>query len=585
MKSIFAIFVVLFLIGLSACEKKDLLDAKPNTDLNAATTFVDSARTIDFLFGAYVEIGFAFGYRRYTYASNISAGTAEGCDEAVHRLAGATQPFVPLFNGAMNSQQTAPYEYLWWKPWTNIRRANVFLANVDKSPISAGLKKQTKAEARFLRAWYYSILVKNFGGVPLLGDKILALDEQFNQARDSYEACVDFMVSELDAIAGDLPTEYDAQNYGRITRGACLGLKSRILLYAASPLFNGGSVGTTEAQKKVTAYLNADPGRWQKAADAAKAVIDMNQYALYEDNTTAPGFGFNRVFLMRKNTEFILPGMQGPNKNMEGFTLPKSRNTGTTQTAPSQNLAEAFGMNNGKAITDPTSGFNPNDPYVGRDPRFNYTFIFNGTPWYTSSGTKTPIFTYDGAANDGYTTVTWATGYWWRKMLDDNITAQSGPNTERVLPLIRYAEILLNYAEAANEMGNTSIAYDQLKLIRKRAGIAAGGDGLYGLKSGMTKEEMRAILMNERQVELAYEDHRYWDVRRWKTAPQNQNVDMKAMKITRTVTNPGNIVSYTYQSVPISTNVTHVFKDFMYLFPIMQTELAKNPTFIQNPGY
>jgi hypothetical protein len=391
------------------------------------------------------------------------------------------------------------------------------------------------------------------------------------------------MVSELDAIAGDLPVAYDAQNYGRITRGACLALKSRLLLYAASPLFNGGSVGTTEAQKKVTAYLNADPSRWQKAADAAKAVIDMNEYALYEDNTTAPGFGFNKVFLMRKNTEFILPGMQGPNKNMEGFALPKSRNTGTTQTAPSQNLAEAFGMNNGKSITDPTSGFQANNPYVNRDPRFNYTFIFNGTLWYTSAGTKTAIFTYDGAANDGYGTVVWATGYWWRKMLDDNITAQAGPNTERVLPLIRYAEILLNYAEAANEVGNISIAYDQLKLIRKRAGIIAGGDGLYGLKSGMTKDEMRTVIMNERQVELAYEDHRYWDVRRWKTAQQTQNVDMKAMKITRTVV--GSTTTYTYQTVPINVNVTHVFKDFMYFFPIMQTELAKNPNFIQNPGY
>src|SRR6185436_8454029 len=102
-------------------------------------------------------------------------------------------------------------------------------------------------------------------------------------------------------------------------------------------------------------------------------------------------------------------------------------------------------------------------------------------------------------------------------------------------------------------------------------------------KSGMTKDEMRTVLMNERQVELAYEDHRYWDVRRWKTAPQNQNVDMKAMKITRTVV--GSTTTYTYQTVPISTNVTHVFKDFMYFFPIMQTEMAKNPGFIQNPGY
>lgn len=580
MKMIYILLVASLLAGLAACEKKDLLDAKPNSDLNAATTFSDSARTIDFLFGAYAEIGFSFGYRRYTYASNISAGTAEGCDEAVHRLSGATQPFVYLFNGTLNPLQTPAYEYMWWKPWTNIRRANVFLANVDVSPISDALKKQTKAEARFLRAWYYSILLKNFGGVPLLGDKPLEVNDQFDQPRDSYEDCVNFIVGEMDAIASDLPVEYDAQNYGRITRGACLALKSRVLLYAASPLFNGGSIATDEAVKRLTAYPSFDQNRWQKAADAAKAVIEMNYYSLYEDNTTAPGYGFNRVFLMRKNYEYILPGMQAPNKTMEGFALPKSRNTGTTQTAPSQNLAEAFGMINGKPITDPASGFNPNDPFVNRDPRFNYTFIYNGTPWYLStSGTKTPIYTYNGAPNDGYGTVVWNTGYWWRKMMDDNTAANAGPNTERCLPLIRYAEILLNYAEAANEMGNTSIAYDQLKLIRQRAGIIPGGDGLYGLKPDMSQEEMRTLLMNERQVELAYEDHRYWDVRRWKTAPQTMNVDMKAMKITKNGNN------YTYEVVPINVNVTHQFKDAYYLFPIMQSEISKNPNLLQNPGY
>lgn len=581
MKKIFFIASIATAAILASCEKKDLLDVKPNTDLNAATTFADSARTIDFLFGMYSEISFAFGYRRYTYASNISASTAEGSDEGVHRLSGATQPFVYLFNGTMNSQQTAPYEYMWWKPWTNIRRANVFLANVDNAPISAALKKQTKAETRFLRAWYYSILLKNFGGIPLIGDKVFEASDEINMPRNSYEDCVNYIVSELDAAAADLPVAHLSQNYGRITKGACLALKSRILLYAASPLFNGGSVGTTEEQKKVTAYLNYDPQRWQKAFDAAKAVIDMNQYSLYEDNTTAPGYGFSRVFLMRVNSEYILPGMLPPNKTMESFALPASRGANPTQAAPSQNLAEAFGMRNGLPITDPASGFNPQNPFVNRDPRFNYTFIYNGTLWYsTSTGTKIAVNTYNGAPSDGYGTVAWATGYYWRKMMDDNTAANGGPNTDRTLPLIRYAEILLNYAEAANEIGNTAIAYDQLKLIRRRAGILPGTDGLYGLKSGMTQAEMRAVLQNERMVELAYEDHRYWDVRRWKIAPATMNVTMKAMKITKNANN-----TYTYEIVPVNVNATHVFRDANYFFPIMQSELSKNPNLIQNPGY
>lgn len=580
MKNIVIALVILGAVGISACEKKDFLDAKPNTDLNEATVFSDSARTMDFLFGFYSDIAFSFGYRRFTYASNISCGTAEGCDESVSRLSGATQPFVFLFNGTMNPVNTQPYEYMWWRPWTNIRRANVFLAKVDGSPLSPALKTMVKAEARFLRAWYYSILVKNFGGVPLIHDKVFLASDQIDQPRDSYEDCVNYIVSEMDAIAADLPIEHLAQNYGRITRGACLALKSRVLLYAASPLFNGGSVATDEAQRKVTAFTSFDPQRWQQAAAAAKAVIDMNLYSLYEDNTTAPGYGFSRVFLMRKNPEYILAGMQGNNKTMESYALPPSRGVSPTQNAPSQNLAEAFGMRNGKALTDPASGFDPNNPFVDRDPRFNYTFIYNQSLWYSAStGTKIPVNTYLGAPSDGYGTLAWATGYYWRKMMEENTANNGGPTTERCLPLIRYAEILLNYAEASNEAGNTAIAYEQLKLIRKRAGILPGPDDGYGLAAGMNQEEMRKVIMNERQVELAYEDHRYWDVRRWKTAPETMNFIMKAMKITKTGS------TYTYEVVPVNVNSNHVFKDAYYLFPIMQTELGKNPNLIQNPGY
>ncbi|HSC36631.1 MAG TPA: RagB/SusD family nutrient uptake outer membrane protein, partial [Chitinophagaceae bacterium] len=334
------------------------------------------------------------------------------------------------------------------------------------------------------------------------------------------------------------------------------------------------------------AYPNADPARWQKAAQAALDVINTGLYSLMEDNTTAPGYGFSRVFLTRMNNEYVLPGMLAPNKTMETFATPTSRGANPTQTAPSQNLAEAFGMNNGKAITDPTSGFDPNNPFVNRDPRFNWTFVFNGTPWFsTTTNTKIPVNIYYTKNADGSLTpatdasLLWIAGYYWRKMMDDGVASNGGPNTDRCLPLIRYAEILLNYAEASNETGNTSIAYDQLKLIRKRAGIIPGADGLYGLKAGMTQAEMRTALMSEREVELAYEDHRYWDVRRWKTAPATQNFDMKAMQVVKVGS------TYQYNIIPVNVNVHHTFKDAYYLFPIMQTELSKNPNLVQNPGY
>ncbi|HEY4061337.1 MAG TPA: RagB/SusD family nutrient uptake outer membrane protein [Puia sp.] len=581
------LFGVMLAIGLYSCQKTGTLDPQINNNLTEASTFADSGKTMQFLFGIYSDISFAFGYKRYTYASNISAGTAEGCDEAVHRLNGPTQPFVYLFNGTLNASDIAPYQYMWTTSYTDIRKVNVYLSQVDKAPISDGLKAQSKAEARFLRAWYYSILLKNFGGIPIIGDTVFTASDPIKPARSTYEATVNYILSECAAAQAVLPLSYDANNYGRITKGACMALKSRILLYAASPLFNGGGVSTDSRVLPLTAYPTADPNRWQLAAQAALDVINTGLYALNEDNVTAPGFGFSNVFLTRVNSEYILPGMLGPNKTMETFATPTSRGANPTQTAPSENLAEAFGMINGKPITDPASGFNPQNPFVNRDPRFNWTFVFNGSLWYsTTTGTKIPVDIYftkntsTGALTPSAdATLTWLPGYYWRKMMSDNTASNGGPNTDRCLPLIRYAEILLNYAEASNEVGNTSIAYDQLKLIRRRAGIQPGTDGLYGLSSGMTQDQMRSVLMNEREVELAWEDHRYWDVRRWKTAPVNQNVDMKAMQVVKT----GTVLSYNV--IPINVNVHHQFKDAYYLLPIMQSEISKNPNLIQNPGY
>lgn len=581
-KFIFPILFLTALVSLFSCSKTSILDPKVNGDLNEQTTFSDSARTMDFLFGIYANIFFDFGFNRY---NSITAGTAESSDEGNHRLSGSTQPFVINFNGSLSPSvnsgtNQSPYANSWTTPYTNIRRANVFLAHVDEAPISAELKTQSKGEARFLRAWYYSILLKNFGGIPLIGDKLFGPTDIIDVERNSYEECVNYIASELDAAANNLPLAYNSQNYGRITKGACLALKARVLLYAASPLFNGGNVGQTDAQKKVVGYASFDASRWAQAAQAAKAVIDLNVYSLYEDNTTAPGYGFSRVFLMRKNQEYILAGMIAPAKRLETALCPPSRGVGTLQTVPTQNLADAFGMINGKPLTDATSGYDPANPYLNRDPRFEYTFIHNGTLWFSNStGTKTAVNTYVGAPQDGYGTIAYSTGYYWRKMMDDNVANNGGPTPERCWPLIRHAEILLNYAEASNESGNTAAAYEQLKLIRKRAGIIAGSDGLYGLKANMTQAEMRDVLYNERRVELAYEDHRFWDVRRWKTAPQNQNVTILAMKITKVGNN------YTYEKVPVSANPNHVFLPANYFFPIMQSEISKDPKLIQNPGY
>lgn len=570
---------ILIMAGLYSCKKGGLLDPKINTELNEETVFSDSTRTMGFLFNIYNDLAFSFTYSRWNTASG-TPGLSEACDESTHRLNGASQRWQVVALGNCNAGDGAPYLNEWTTSYKNIRKVNVYFKKVASTPLSDAMKKQSKAEARFMRAWYYSILLRNFGGVPIVRDTVYDIADKVDGARNSYEECVNYITSECDAAAADLPLTYDALNYGRITKGACLALKSRVLLAAASPLFNGGNYGKTEDQKKVVGYLNFDANRWALAAKAAQDLIDLNVYSLYEDNTTAPGYGFSRVFLMRKNSEFILEKMDAANKTLEQAYGAPSTGATTTNAVATQNLVDAFGMNNGKAITDPTSGYLATDPYKNRDPRFNWSIQFNGTPWYTSkTGTKVPINTTYLAALDGYGVNTYFTGYFHRKMLDDNTAWNGGPNTERCRGLIRYAEILLNYAEAINETGQTQLAYPKLIEIRKRAGIIPGADNLYGLKANMTQAEMRAIIMNERQVELAMEDHRFWDVRRWKTAPVNQNVTITGMKITKTGS------TFNYEILPIPVNPKHVFFERMYLFPIHQSQLGANASLIQNPGY
>ncbi|MEJ5963856.1 RagB/SusD family nutrient uptake outer membrane protein [Pedobacter immunditicola] len=601
MKNLFkGILAIVIFSQVYACKKGDVLDAKPNTDLNQETVFADSTRTSDFLFGIYSLLSREYSVEKWY---DISMSMSDATDEANHRLGDLKQPNGVIITGTLspgNGTGNHPYRTTYIDAYLKIRQANVFLANVDKSPFSESLKKTTKAEARFLRAWYYHLLVKNWGGIVLLGDELLGPNDVFEKPRASYEEAVDYIVSELDAIEADLIPSQNGQNYGRITSVAVRALKSRVLLYAASPLTNGGNIGKTPAQRLVTGYESYSEQRWKDAADAAKSALDLadaNAYGLVVNHvlgngTPAPGYGFAQQFLLRRNQESILQGMhvRGGNKRLEGRYLPTSTGTATVQSVPTHNLVKAFGTINGKA-TSGDADWNAAKPYEKRDPRLHYTVIRNGSLWRkTSASTQSPIYTYVGAGSDSYTgdpnTGYWYTGYYNRKFMDSTVNTGSG-SFQRVWHLIRYAELVMNYAEASNESGNITVTYNQLKRLRARAGIRAGADGNYGIKPNMSKEEMRDLILNERQVEFAFEGHRYYDVRRTKTAMDNQNATMLAMKITKSTTGAVKPTdTYKYEEVPIAgRTITHVFFEQNYWFPFHQTEMNTNPMLVQNPGY
>jgi starch-binding outer membrane protein, SusD/RagB family len=576
----------------SSCEKNSFLDPVVSNDLTGETTFADSLRTMEFLNSVYSGLTFMANSKQVGEPNGgvqMDAATDEGeikwlRDNVAPALLSQSSYGINFKNFAVDANWT----YLYGR----IRAANTFLANVDKSPLSAGIKDRTKAEVRFLRAWYYHFLVKIYGGVPLVGNDLKDKDATSDLNRSTFEECLNYIVAECDAAANVLPLSHTGLDYGRITKGAAMALKARMLLMAASPLFNGGSEATDAKLKSITAFPTANPQRWETAFNAIEAVVKLNQYSLDMGTGTRPGIGYYQVFLKRVNNEYILPFMMPDNKVMEVYCLPYTRNPGAsgafnTLIYPTQELVNSYPMKNGKAITDPTSGYNVNKPYDNRDPRFYYSIIYNGASYLDRvTNAQAPVFTYKDAPVDGAvdnwpnTNNRTKTGYYFRKMCDSTLTAYSSANSQFCYPLIRYADVLLQYAEAANELGRTAIAVEQLKAIRRRAGIDAGTDGNYGVPATPTQAQLRRFIQDERFIELSLEQQRNFDIRRWKLpndASYNNRFNNPMTGILWT-----NAAGAAFTLRPMAQRI---FSKAAYFFPIPDRELNNNFDMLQNPGW
>ncbi|TKK67949.1 RagB/SusD family nutrient uptake outer membrane protein [Ilyomonas limi] len=552
----------------AACTKENFLDQTTTTDLNEETVFSDSARSMDFLANIYSGIGFSSDLSRFNGAAGLDACS----DEAEGPLSASITTYNQFATGAVSAYSIATDA--WSTSYTQIRAVNQFLHHLPTIPFNDLLRKRTQGEALFLRAWYYDILLKHYGGIPLVGDTIYTTKDKISTVRNTYEECVNYITAQCDAAAALLPTSYSGLDYGRITKGACLALKARVLLYAASPLFNGGGNTEDASLKAIVGYPVYNANRWKLAADAARAVMDLGAYSLHQ-NASKPGYGFYELFQLRKNEEYILARMNPNNKDLENLWRPPSRGGSTTSGSfPYQNLVDAFEMGNGKAISDPESGYDPANPYANRDPRLNYTVTHNLSSIYVAYGDLSPVYTYDGEPNgDGFGVGT-PTGYYGNKMCSDDVV----PNyffhdSPRCLPLMRFADILLMYAEAMNEWGGpTQEVYEAVEAIRQRAGLNP-----YQLPTGLSQDAMRNVIQHERRVEFAFETQRFWDVRRWKIAEQTDTQMMTGMRVKRNADG-----TYTYMVVDVRK---HSFRPAMYLWPIPQSETAKSTDLVQNPGY
>lgn len=490
-------------------------------------------------------------------------------------------PVASYYNGTL-SLLNNPDPY-WGNAYYGIRRATIFLKNINVVPLPLVTKRYYKAEARFLRALFYWELLKRYGGVPLLGDTLLTLNDNIQLPRNTFAQTVDYIVNECTAVKDSLrPEPLSSTDFGRVPRGAAVALKCRVLLYAASPLFNGGGFETDATKKALTGYPTYDATRWQKVVDACVEFNALPYYVLVIGGTSTT---LASVFTNKQNTEIIFAKQVPNTTNLEvsqspvGYIVSNARSLGLT--SPTQEFVNAFPTIKGGTITEDvksgtnTTGYDAANPYANRDPRLAATVFYHGLSWLNRA-VQTNNGGLDKPDNATVAPVQTRTGYYLRKFLGNFTTGTSFSSQSHNFPILRYTEIVLNYAEALNEIGQTENAVTQINRLRARAGITAGTNNRYGIKTGITQAEMRTLIQNERRIELAFEEHRFWDIRRWKIADQVLNSTLTGVNISVSGANT------TYQTIPVATTA---FQSRMYHMPIPYDEITKNPKLIQNEGW
>ncbi|MDR0430528.1 MAG: RagB/SusD family nutrient uptake outer membrane protein [Tannerellaceae bacterium] len=582
---------------LSACS--DDLDTTPKEEFSELAVWNDPALVETLINNVYFRLD-----------EPLSAGRLKAVlvDEAHYRGNAGSRDF----NNCLLTPDTYPgwsaaCRYRTWNDmYKTIRTCNLFFENADQIPFGSALeddvteKDRMTGEMSFLRAYNYFNLVTMFGGVPII-TQVYGLNEEYAMPRNTWEECINFIVSECDKAAALLPLKQTGKNDGRATKGAALSLKARVLLYAASDLYHATSQLYPDfSNPELLGYTGGDrTARWKAAKDAAKAVIDLGIYKLYKaDPAPTDSIAQNLVdFFLSKDSEedifvkFFVPTMR---QNYGLYTGSNGFHTWGSN-APIADMVDAYEMADGTTF-DWNNPAHAAFPYRNREQRFYANVLYEGAYYrprpadvvglesdgimqlgrwevwdaatnsiqevYGVDTRKSPIEDWNGSE----------TGYYARKFMDPAVDAQYYKQ-EVTWRYIRYAEILLNYAEACIELGEDSEAKTYINMIRKRAGLP----GLTEVGAAL-KERYR----NERRIELTFEEHRFYDVRRW--------------KIGNLVYKPASRAEIVYKLNPDKTTsviptITHVvwenrsWDDKAYFFPIMRDEMNKNPALIQNPGY
>ena len=550
------LIIILALFGMISCND-DFLDISPLDRVSDDAVWSDQN-----LINAYhtaLYNGIPHGFSRNMYS--------KFCDEAngvnkTLQMGTFTPDNISGYSGGNDN-----YMYYWNRGYQYIRKVNLFIEKMQTTNLTIDGKDKLVAEAKFIRAFMYFELIKRFGGVPIVTKSYeLGSDELF--ARSSFDACVTFIETDLNEALPKLPIKYTSTdtNFGRATQDACKALKSRLYLYAASPLFN-----TTN-----------DKTKWQKAADAAESLLNSG-YTLYSNYgkcfQTLSGEVNNEIIFGRLFT--ISNSHQMPMVNL-GRRWGAYGGWGAGN-GPSQNLVDDYEMANGNPAfiyvsgvktANITGGYDPQNPYKNRGPRFDATIQHDGTVYRGTTlemwiGSDSKTWGFDSYKQSGDNP---RTNYVINKFMPDvNIALNWQTYYTNPWMHFRLAEIYLNYAEAKFELGDEPNCRLYINKVRARAGMP-------DLAATVTGEELRSRLYNERRIELALEGHRFFDVRRWKIAMVTENTPIFGMDIIKNATT--GVKTYT----PIQLLVRS-FTESMYLLPIEANEISRNPNITQTPGW
>ncbi|HVW60572.1 MAG TPA: RagB/SusD family nutrient uptake outer membrane protein [Puia sp.] len=514
---------------LAAGCSKHVLDTQPNGSYTGSTYWTSDKNAMAALSGCYQALTFngLFGYATPLWEETATPNAYDyGNSDGFSTIALGTHTAT---NASTGNIVTGIISSRWTDAFGGIGRCNTFLANVDNVPVlDTALRARMKGEAKFLRALFYMMLETYYGDVPLILDEP-DLATQGKLSRTPRAEVVQQILKDLNDAASVLPLKYTGSDIGRATKGAALGLIARVLLFEASPLNNAGN----------------DPAKWSQAAAAARAVMDLSGsgYGLFSN--------YRNLFLpANENKEETVFDVQysitSPGLGNSFDLIDRSYNTN----APLRDLADAYQCTDGLPISQ-SPLYDPANPYRNRDPRLSMTIVYPGAKYLGAVTTATSPFQFTGYGVKKYSI--------YDSVANSNLINQAGKSETNYM-VIRYADILLMYAEAQNEaVGPDAGVYDAVKQVRVRAGMPE-------LPAGLTQTQMRNAIRLERRIEFACEGFYYTDIRRWKTAEQVMNATI-----------------YNSQDQPIVKRSFDANRD--YWWPVPQTQRDLDANLSQNPNY